>query len=127
MKSVEKINVAFTIYTIKVGKNSYQKKKGIIPPKNNGTQIKLVFGKIIVHNIFGKIMVESDYATAVIMVKGCVLGMTSATIVRRIQGVSKQLAEFKIQHVRRVNNLVVDYLAKTCKVDMVDVRIIGLN
>lgn len=75
---------------------------------------------------FDKVVFESDCLVAVGMIKDCLAGITSTTIVRRIQRVFGQFEAIKIQFVRRECNSIADYLAKTCDSLGVDFKIIDL-
>lgn len=73
---------------------------------------------------YNKICVKSDCLTTVNLIKDCVNGAPSETIVRKIKDAAGQFEAFKVQFARRETNTIVDHLAKSCGSDYMDVRII---
>lgn len=70
-----------------------------------------------------KLIFESDCMVAVQMVKECLGGANSYTLVRQIKEAIKLFDEVRIQTIRHEGNSVVDLIAKSCDTSTVDIHI----
>lgn len=73
-----------------------------------------------------KVIVESDCMTAMKMIKECLNGSSSTTIVRQIKEASKAFEEVHSQFTKREGNSTADWLAKTCDDSTLELGIIDV-
>lgn len=82
--------------------------------------------KVAKHRNHNNVVIGSDYLVAVKLIKDCLDGVPSETIVRKIKTLAQQFEGFEVLFVRRKGNMVADFLSKTCSIVDVDIWIINV-